>query len=215
MKRAKLQQLVADQANQVFSWDITWLRTDVRGRFLYAYVIIDVYSRKIVGWSVERDESPELAKKLFQRVIRDRKVAPKFVHADNGGPMKGITLVAFLVSLQIKLSYPRPRVSDANPFSEAFFKTLKYHVSYPKVFTSIEFARHWFANFVSYYNHQHLHSEIGYVTPRQKHTSADLEIFRARQETLDEVARQNPLRFSRGPRRVLPDRTVYLNRVSA
>jgi len=93
----------------VFSWDITWLRTDVRGHFLYAYVIIDVYSRKIVGWSVEREESPELAKKLFQRVIRDLKVAPKFVHADNGGPMKGITLVAFLVSLQVKLSYSRPR----------------------------------------------------------------------------------------------------------
>jgi len=215
MKRTKPQQLVASQANQVFSWDITWLRTDVRGHFLYAYVIIDVYSRKIVGWSVEREESPELAKKLFQRVIRDLKIAPKFVHADNGGPMKGITLVAFLVSLQVKLSYSRPRVSDDNPFSEAFFKTLKYHVSYPKVFESIEFARNWFANFVSHYNHRHLHSGIGYVTPQQKHTGADLEIFRARQETLDEAAKKNPLRFSRGPRQVLPDRTVYLNRISA
>jgi transposase InsO family protein len=151
-KSRKPMELTATGPDQVWTWDITWLKTDVRGIYLYAYVIIDVFSRMIVGWSVEDRESPELARNLFERIIRDRKVKPQFVHADNGGPMKGLTLVSLLTYLQIELSYSRPRVSDDNPFIESFFRTMKYHVGYPKAFKGLDEARVWIADFFNWYN---------------------------------------------------------------
>ena len=194
--------------------DYTWLKTDVKGVYLFAYVILDVFSRKIVGWSIEETESTDLAQALFRRVIRSQGVCPRFVHADNGGPMKGLSLVAFLTQLQVGLSFSRPRVSDDNPFIESFFKTVKYRVGYPKVFTGIAQAREWFSRFIDWYNTHHRHSGIGYVTPQQKHTGEDILLFRLRQETLDRAAGENPERFVRGPRKVAPDRGVRLNRAS-
>lgn len=124
----------------MWSWDITWLKTDVKGVFLFAYVILDIFSRKIVGWSIEESESPELARNLFRRIIRELGLMPLFVHADNWGPMKGLSLVAFLTQPEVGLTYSRPRVSDDNPFIESFFKSVKYRVGYPKVFFRYSFS---------------------------------------------------------------------------
>ena len=124
--------------NQVWSWDITWLRTDVQGLLFYAYTIIDLYDRFIVGWSIEANESDEHARTLFERVIRELGVVPEIVHADNGNPMRGMTLAAFLDSLQVSRSYSRPRCSNDNAYIESWHKTLKYTVGYPSFFTSLE-----------------------------------------------------------------------------
>jgi len=210
----KPQELIATEPNQVWSWDITWLKSDVKGIFLFAYVIIDIFSRKIVGWSIEESESPEYAKALYQRILRNGKIKPRFVHSDNGGPMKGLSLVAFLTEMQVGLSFSRPRVSDDNPFIESFFKTVKYHVTYPKCFTGITAARGWFADFINWYNTLHLHSALGYVTPNQKHNGEDLALFAKRQVILNKAALIHPERFVAGPRTVQPERVVTLNRAA-
>lgn len=205
-------ELVATGPNQVWSWDITWLRTDVKGHFYYAYVVIDVFSRAIVGWSIEDCESPDQAQKLFERIITRLGVKPHFVHADNGGPMRGVSLVAFLTDLKVGLTHSRPRVSDDNPFIESFFRTVKYHVSFPSHFSSIQTARDWFALFIDWYNTQHRHSGIGYVTPTQKHNGLDIELLESRQKTLNSAALAHPDRFVKGPRTVAQPRVVYLNK---
>ncbi|MGH9439536.1 MAG: IS3 family transposase [Terriglobia bacterium] len=205
-------ELVASGPNQVWSWDITWLRTDIKGFFNYAYVVIDVFSRAIVGWSVEDCESPDHAQKLFERIILKSGVRPQFVHADNGGPMRGVSLVAFLTDLQVGLTHSRPRVSDDNPYIESFFRTVKYHVSFPSNFATIQAARDWFALFIDWYNTQHRHSGIGYATPTQKHYGQDIKLLESRQETLNTAARTYPERFVRGPKTVAQPRLVYLNK---
>ncbi len=207
-------ELIAIRPNQVWTWDITWMKTDVQGIFLYAYVIIDIFSRKIVGWSIEQSESPDLATSLYRRILSRGNVRPRFVHSDNGGPMKGLSLVAFLTQMQVGLSFSRPRVSDDNPFIESFFKTVKYHVSYPKVFTDISMARVWFADFIDWYNERHQHSALGYVTPQQKHSGVDVPIFEKRQEVLNRAAVAHPERFVIGARKVQPERVVILNRAA-
>ena len=111
------QELIATGPNQIWCWDITWLRSTVRGRFFFAYVIIDIFSRKIVGWTIHDYESPELARDLFNRTISCFEKKPSFVHADNGGPMKGVTLQAFLTSLSVGLSYSRPGSVMITPLS--------------------------------------------------------------------------------------------------
>jgi transposase InsO family protein len=210
----KPQELIATGPNQVWSWDITWLKSNIKGIFFFAYVIIDIFSRKIVGWSIEESESPDYARELYQRILRNGKIKPRFVHSDNGGPMKGLTLVAFLTEMQVGLSFSRPRVSDDNPFIESFFKTVKYHVTYPKCFAGIAAAREWFANFINWYNTVHLHSALGYVTPNQKHLGGDLALFSKRQKVLNLAALQHPERFVIGPRTVQPERVVTLNRAA-
>ncbi len=205
-------ELVATGPNQVWCWDITWLRSDVKGFFYYAYVVIDVFSRAIVGWSIEDCESPDHAQKLFERIIAKLGVKPQFVHADNGGPMRGVSLVAFLTELQVGLTHSRPRVSDDNPFIESFFRTVKYHVSFPSNFTTLQAARDWLARFIDWYNTQHRHCGIGYVTPFQKHNGLDIELLESRQETLNSAALAHPERFVRGPKTVAQPRAVYLNK---
>jgi transposase InsO family protein len=121
----------------VYSWDITSLKTDVRGLFYYAYTVIDLYDRSVGGWSIEENESAEHSSRLFARVVRDLKVLPQIVHADNGHPMRGVTLSVFPDNLMISCSYSRPRCSNDNAFIESYHKTLKYTGGYPEVFTSI------------------------------------------------------------------------------
>jgi transposase InsO family protein len=208
----KPRELVASGPNQVWCWDITWLRTEVKGFFYYAYVVIDVFSRAIVGWSIEDCESPEHAQKLFERIITKLGAKPQFVHADNGGPMRGVSLVAFLTELQVGLTHSRPRVSDDNPYIESFFRTVKYHVSFPKNFSTLQAAREWLALFIDWYNTQHRHSGIGYVTPFQKHRGLDIPMLESRQTTLNMAALAHPERFVRGPKTVARSRVVYLNK---
>jgi transposase InsO family protein len=184
--------------NQVWAWDNTWLKTDVVGLFKYGYTIIDLFDRTIVGWSVEDSESDQHARTLFERVIRNHKVVPKIIHADNGGPMRGVSLGAFLDSLCVTRSHSRPRCSNDNAFIESWHKTLKHTVGYPAFFSSLEHARAWYANFVAWYNHEHLHSSLGYVTPHQRRTGEALEIYRIRNQTILNAKMKHPLRWRTG-----------------
>jgi putative transposase len=211
VKRTRPSELVATGPNQVWCWDITWLKTDVAGLFKFAYVVEDVFSRRIIGWAVHDREDPELARALFEQLIRDLGVVPRFVHADNGGPMKGLTLIAFLVRVGAGLSYSRPRVSNDNPFIESLFRTLKYRLGYPKRFTSLEHARVWFAGFVHWYNCQHKHSGIQYVTPLQRYRGEDRSILARRREVLEAARTRHPERWSRPARRFEYRGSVTLN----
>lgn len=184
--------------DQVWAWDNTWLKTDVEGLFKYAYTIIDLYDRTIVGWAVEESETDDHARTLFERVIRTHKVVPKIIHADNGGPMRGVSLGAFLDRLCITRSYSRPRCSNDNAFIESWHKTLKHTVGYPALFTSLEHARTWYADFVNWYNHEHLHSSLGYVTPIQRRTGEAQFIYKKRNHTILEAKAKNPLRWRTG-----------------
>jgi putative transposase len=184
---------------QVFSWDITYLRSAVRGAFHYLYLVEDVWSRKIVGWAVHDEESMELASQLIDDTARRLRRDPKGIvlHSDNGGPMKGSTMLATLQRLGIVPSFSRPSISDDNPYSEALFRTLKYRPEYPRgAFKSIEAARLWVEGFVAWYNTEHLHSAIGFVTPEDRHIGQDKRVLAARQRIYAAARRRNPERWS-------------------
>jgi len=190
---------LATDANQVWSWDITWLKGPICGMFFYLYMILDVYSRKIVGWEVNASETAELGAALVHKaVLREGcMLNPPVLHADNGSPQKGFTMKAKLEALGIMPSYSRPHVSNDNPYSEALFRTVKYRPAYPdQGFASIEDARGWCAAFVSWYNHEHRHSAIGFVTPGQRHTGEDLEILENRRKVYQEAMERRPDRWS-------------------
>ena len=191
----KPQRIAVTVPNQVWAWDITWLKTDVAGIFLYAYTVIDLYDRTIVGWTIETTESEEHARTLFQRIIRDLGVCPEIVHADNGNPMRGVTLAVFLDSLAVVRSYSRPRCSNDNAFIESWHKTLKYAVNYPRSFGSLAQAREWYAEFINWYNTEHLHSGIGYVTPEQRRDGSAKLIYESRNRTIAAARLRNPLRW--------------------
>lgn len=191
----KPERITVTEPNQVWAWDITWLKSDVVGIFLYAYSIIDLYDRTIVGWTIETTESEEHARTLFQRVIRDLDVYPEIVHADNGNPMRGVTLAVFLDSLTVARSYSRPRCSNDNAFIESWHKTLKYSVNYPRFFESLAVAREWYAEFIHWYNTEHLHSGIGYVTPEQRRNGSAMLIYETRNRAIAAARLRNPLRW--------------------
>jgi transposase InsO family protein len=205
---------VANGPNQVWSWDITYLRSPIRGSFYYLYLVVDVWSRKIVGWKVHESESPELAAALIQEaVVREGANAERLVlHSDNGGPMKGATLLATLERLGIVASFSRPRVSDDNPYSEALFRTVKYRPEYPtNPFKDLQDARSWVEAFVRWYNEDHRHSAIQFVTPAQRHSGGHTEILSGRKEVYEEAKKNNPNRWSAQVRDWEPEEKVVLN----
>ncbi len=205
---------VATGPCQVFSWDITYLPSPVRGRFYYLYLIMDVWSRKIMGAKVYRDECNERAAELFEQTCRRHNLDPEGVvlHSDNGGPMKGSTMLATLQSLGVVASFSRPRVSDDNPFSEALFRTLKYRPGYPsRPFASLEDASLWVEGFVRWYNTEHRHSAVRFVTPDDRHYGREQEILRQRRRVYERARRQNPQRWSGPTRNWTPVEAVYLN----
>lgn len=209
---------VATAANQVWSWDITYLRSPIRGVFFFLYLMMDVWSRKIVGWAVHEAESSEHAAMLFQQTCLREGTDPRGIvlHADNGGPMKGATLLATLQRLKVVTSFSRPRVSNDNPFSEALFRTMKYRPDFPdQPFASLEAARDWVAAFVRWYNTQHRHSAICFVTPAQRHYGVDVDILQHRAAIYEDARAQNPERWSGKIRSWKPADIVRLNPASA
>ena len=204
-------ELCATGPNQVWSWDITYLKTAVAGIFLFAYLIIDVWSRKIVGWSVQAEESEEHAKTLFRSLAHRHELRDIRLHSDNGNPMKGFSMLMTLYLLGVIPSFSRPRVHDDNPYSESLFKTLKYTVGYPKYFRDLNHARQWMSGFVDWYNTAHLHSGIGYVTPQQRHDGTAQTILDARNRTLAAAYARHPERWNKPPKRWSAPATVYLN----
>jgi len=205
-------ELTATAPNQVWCWDITWLPLRIKGMFLFAYVIIDIFDRSIVGWEIHDCEDASLARDLFLRLAKKMNLKGVHLHADNGNPMKGLSLLSLLYVLGVRYSFSRPRVSNDNPFIESFFKTLKYKIGYPGAFRNIDHAREWLACFIHWYNHQHLHSAIGYVTPIQKRNGEDVKLFEQRNQTIQKAKEKNPLRWgSREVRSWNPCNTVVLN----
>ncbi len=206
--------LIASRPNSVWSWDITYLKSPISGMFYYLYLVMDIFSRFIVGWVVEEVESAEHAARLIARTYKSQGVIEGMLtlHADNGGPMKGATMLATLQRLQVIPSFSRPCVSDDNPFSESLFKTLKYRPSYPDgAFVSINEARTWVTKFVNWYNTQHLHSGIKFVTPESRHNGQDGEILRLRHELYVKANLANPTRWSRQTRNWSKITEVRLN----
>jgi len=201
--RKRPEAYIATGPNQVWSWDITYLPARVKGRFFYLYMMMDVYSRKAVGYQVYDCESGELAAALITDTCHQEKVEENqlVLHSDNGGPMKAFTMLAKLDSLGVAPSFSRPRISNDNPYSESLFRTMKYRPEYPEhPFEDLNSARKWAEKFVQWYNNEHLHSGIGFVTPVDRHDQKDIEILEKRHQVYQEAKALHPERWSRTTR---------------
>lgn len=206
---------VAHAPGQVWCWDVTYLPSRVRGLFFYLFAVIDLYSRKLVAWEVHGAENGELAAELIERARWREKLSghPVILHADNGAAQRSQTLRAKLQQLGIEPSYSRPGVSDDNAFIESWFRTLKYIPAYPSAgFTDLEQARAWTLKFVDWYNGEHRHREIGFVTPNQRHSGQSKAILEHRREVYRAARQANPNRWSRQVRRWDEPDHVYLNK---
>ena len=199
---------------QVWTWDITWLPGPVKGIFFYLYMILDIYSRKIVGWEIHKCESAENASLLIKKTVLKEQCGsqPLVLHSDNGSPMKGATFLETLRRLEITASYSRPRVSNDNPFSESLFKTCKYRPEYTaKGFQTLSSARDWGLSFVTWYNTQHRHSKINFVTPQQRHDGQDTAILAKRTMVFENAKKRHPERWSGSIRKWELQTEVWLN----
>lgn len=211
---SKPEELVALKPNQIWSWDITYLRAAIKGTYYYLYLPMDLFSRKIVHWEVHENENTELAsgmitKACFVNQIQEDQIV---LHSDNGGPMKGATMLATLQRLGVAPSFSRPSVSNDNPYSESLFKTLKYCPSFPeRGFANIDDAREWVKRFVHWYNNIHLHSGINFVTPASKHCGSDGKILEKRHKVYELARLRNPNRWSKQTRNWSMVNIVKLN----
>jgi len=207
-------ELLATGPNQVWSWDITKLLGPQKWTYFYLYVILDIFSRYVVGWLLAHRESAALARHLLEESLQKEGVnaGQVTVHSDRGSSMTSNTVAQLYANLGVTQSLSRPHVSDDNPFSEAHFKTLKYHPGYPNRFGSIEDAQAWCRRFFPWYNHEHRHSGIGLVTPHALHRGHHHGILAARQVVLDAARERHPDRFVLGrPRLPLVPTAVWIN----
>lgn len=207
---------IAEGPNEVWTWDITWLKGPVNGLYFKLYLIIDIFSRKIVGWEVWEVEDAEHAKELVKRAVIKEKIngKPLVLHSDNGAPMKAETFHTLLEKLNIQKSFSRPRVSNDNPYSESMFSTMKFRPEFPyKGFENLEVAREWVQRFVHWYNEIHFHSGINFVTPSQCHSGEHIEILRKRDEVYKQAKEKNPERWSTSTRNWNAHSQVALNPV--
>lgn len=199
-KPAAIPELCAVRPNQVWSWDITVLQSVDRGRNFKLYVILDVFSRYVVGWRLEPAENAILAVEMLTETLTTQKADLDVLHADRGSAMTSDIMTHTLKQLDIIQSHSRPRVSNDNPFSESQFKTMKYALDYPRKFHDIEHARAWTAAFIDSYNTQHRHSGIGHYTPESVHDGTWTVLQKRRQKILDNAWHQHPNRHRRRPR---------------
>jgi transposase InsO family protein len=200
--------------NQVWSWDITFLATLISGMFYRLYLVMDIYSRKIVGWEIHENETAEHASLLIRKACLVEGVCEKglVLHSDNGSPMKGATMLATLQRLGIVPSFSRPSVSNDNPYSESLFGTMKYTPAFPsKPFESKDAARAWVHGFVRWYNNDHRHSGIRFVTPSERHSSEEQAILDKRKAVYEAAKIENPGRWSGETRNWTPVGEVWLN----
>lgn len=190
-------ELLAVQPNEVWSWDITKLKGPVKWSYFYLYVILDIFSRYVVGWMIAPRESALLAEQLIAETVAKHDIVPGTLtlHADRGSSMRSKPVAALLVDLEIARTHSRPYVSDDNPFSESQFKTLKYRPAFPERFGCIEDARAHSQYFFAWYNGSHCHSGIGFMTPQSVHYGQANAVFQQRAQTLDAAFLANPNRF--------------------
>lgn len=175
----------------MWSWDISYIPSWVKGQHFYLYMIVDIYSRKIIAAEVFTKESGQYAAELLQRAVWNEKCSSRnlVLHSDNGGPMRSCTLLAKMYALGVLSSYSRPRVSNDNPYSESLFRTIKYCPWWPENgFRTIDEARSWLSRFTRWYNLEHKHSGIKYVTPDERHRGIDAQILEARKKFIAKLA---------------------------
>jgi putative transposase len=207
---------IATRPGEVWCWDMTFLPAQVQGRWFYLYLILDLFSRKVVGFEVHETDSADHAAHLARRTALAEGVhavpAKPVLHGDNGATLKATTVLAMLAWLGIAPSYSRPRVSDDNPFVEALFRTAKYRPAFPpKGFADLDAARQWAAAFVHWYNHEHHHSGIQYVTPAERHAGQDRALLARRHALYQQARERNPRRWSGQTRNWTPMAAVTLN----
>jgi len=207
-------QLLANAPNQVWSWDITKLLGPVKWAYFYLYVILDIFSRYVVGWMVAERESAELAKRLIAETYRKQNIGPGqlTIHADRGTSMTSKPVALLLADLGVTKTHSRPHVSDDNPFSESQFKTLKYRPEFPDRFGSIQDARGFCQAFFPWYNAEHHHTGIGLLTPEVLHYGRADDVIRQRQVVLTQAFQRNPERFVRAhPQPPAKPAAVWIN----
>jgi putative transposase len=213
-QRKKPLELEAKRPNQIWSWDITFLKSPIRGQYYFLYLFMDIFSRKIVYSEVKTVQSDELSSLMITKACKEYGIHSEelTLHSDNGGPMKGATMLATLQALGVASSFSRPRVSDDNPYSEALFKTLKYNDLFPNsAFSCLQDAIDWTNNFKNWYNNEHLHSAIQWVTPASRHDNKDFEILGNRTKVYLEAREKNPNRWSKNIRNWSRVEEVRLN----
>jgi len=207
---------IATAPRQVWCWDMTYLPCRVVGAWFYLYLILDLYSRKIVAWEVHDTDDSNHAAHVVRRAALAEGIANldqrPVLHGDNGATLKATTVLAMLHWLRVKPSYSRPRVSDDNAFVESLFRTAKYRPEFPTAgFVDLNAARQWGQHFVHWYNHEHRHSGIRYVSPAQRHAGEDAEILAMRHAVYLQARSRQPSRWSRHTRNWTPAGPVALN----
>jgi putative transposase len=210
-------ELVTTAPNELWSWDVTKLPGPAKWTWLSLYLVLDVFSRYIVGWEVAAAESTAIAKVLFRDAIREQGIAPGqlHIHADGGAMMKAKSLALLFADLGISKSHSRPHTSNDNPYSEAQFKTLKYRPEFPEFFASVQAARVFMVDFVRWYNHEHRHSGLAFLTPADVHYGRAHEVLAKRNAAMQRARLQNPRRFHpSGPAPYALANSVYINRPS-
>lgn len=204
----------ATKPNQIWVWDISWLPSAVRGQFYYWYMVKDVFSRKVVASEVHLTESSALAAELLKRGTLKEGIFGESIilHSDNGSPMKGSTMLATMQSLGVMPSFSRPRVSNDNAYAETLFRTAKYCPMWPsKPFESLEDARQWVDRFVHWYNEEHRHSGIGFVTPEERHRGEAEELLQRRHRVYTAAKARHPHRWTGKTRNWTVENEVFLN----
>jgi len=207
-------ELMASGPNQLWSWDITKLRSPFKLAYFYLYVMLDVYSRYIVGWMIAPKETADLAGQLISHCCEQQMIPADqlTIHADNGAPMIAMTTGQLLQSLGVQKTHSRPHTPNDNPFSESQFKTMKYRHDFPKQFDSIEQAREWMRLFVHWYNHEHHHTGLSLFTPADVHFGQVDQILQQRNAVLTNAYEKHPERFVRGlPQHTRPPSQVWIN----
>lgn len=211
---------IADRPNAVWAWDITWLPTTVTGLFFKAYLILDIYSRKIIAWEIWEEENAVHSEQILRTACLAEgilaKELPLVLHGDNGTPLKALSVQALMHELGVAPSHSRPRVSNDNAFAEAMFRTVKYHPSLPeKGFADLRKAREWFNRFADWYNNHHKHSALRFVTPAQKHQGLDIDILENRHRVYAAARENRPDRWIQNKTRNWePVRQTTLNPVN-
>jgi len=206
----------ASRPNQAWSWDISKLRGPSKGVLYYLYSILDIFSRKVVGWTIALRESALIAEDLIRDAITREGIEREqlTLHADRGGPMIAGGVAELLASLGVTKSHSRPRVSNDNPYVESSFKTIKYRHDYPDRFASAHAAHEWCSDFFEWYNTVHYHSGIGYLRPADLHAGRHAEILEQRRATLDHARERHPQRFRGRPALAQPPERAWINKPS-
>jgi putative transposase len=208
-------ELLASRPNEVWSWDITKLLGPTKWTYFYLYVILDIFSRYVVGWMLGYRESAEFAKRLIEQTLEREPIEPGTLtlHADRGASMTSKPVAFLLAGLGVTKSHSRPHVSNDNPYSESQFKTMKYRPEFPERFGCYQDAHRFCAEFFPWYNHQHHHSGLGYLTPYEVHLGLAEKRREQRAEVLKQAFEKNPHRFVRGlPKPPLLPAAAWINK---